>query len=250
MPSLSSESLETTNSPYINRFLQPDTVIPDPSNPQGWNRYSYVTNRPVNFNDPTGHKMTTDTPGEGGKCDMECLLDIHHKDDKKADKSCKDSSCKRHNEDDDIYNNINVGYLLENYPGFDPFTTTTSVEPSDYPFSELEGYDVALLELYQSRGIDLDYYAKRRLPNPLSIDQVPSELQIRILGPVKSIELGIFLDEMDLGTSGNQMNYEPNYVFSLMSQNPRVLLNAINRYNTEVAPLTEHMYDLGPPGAD
>jgi hypothetical protein len=24
-------------------------------NPQNWNRYSYVTNRPVNFNDPSGH---------------------------------------------------------------------------------------------------------------------------------------------------------------------------------------------------
>ena len=35
--------------------MQPDTVIPDLSNPQSWNRYSYVTNRPVNFSDPTGH---------------------------------------------------------------------------------------------------------------------------------------------------------------------------------------------------
>ena len=43
-------------SPYINHFLQPDTLIPDLSNPQSWNRYSYVTNRPVNFNDPTGHE--------------------------------------------------------------------------------------------------------------------------------------------------------------------------------------------------
>ena len=42
-------------SPYINRFLQPDSIIPDLSNPQSWNRYSYVTNRPVNFSDPTGH---------------------------------------------------------------------------------------------------------------------------------------------------------------------------------------------------
>jgi hypothetical protein len=42
-------------SPYINRFLQPDSIIPNPANPQSWNRYSYVTNRPVNFNDPTGH---------------------------------------------------------------------------------------------------------------------------------------------------------------------------------------------------
>jgi RHS repeat-associated protein len=44
-------------SPYINRFLQPDSIIPDLSNPQSWNRYSYVTNRPVNFNDPTGHML-------------------------------------------------------------------------------------------------------------------------------------------------------------------------------------------------
>ena len=50
-------------SPYINRFLQPDTLIPDLSNPQSWNRFSYVTNRPVNFSDPTGHMMDE---GDGG----------------------------------------------------------------------------------------------------------------------------------------------------------------------------------------
>jgi hypothetical protein len=58
MLSLSSEQLETRTSPYINRFVQPDTIIPDLSNPQSWNRYSYVTNRPVVANDPTGHMMT------------------------------------------------------------------------------------------------------------------------------------------------------------------------------------------------
>ena len=47
------------SSPYINRFLQPDTVIPDLSNPQSWNRYSYVTNRPIILNDPTGHDPIT-----------------------------------------------------------------------------------------------------------------------------------------------------------------------------------------------
>jgi hypothetical protein len=54
---------EKPSSPYINRFLQPDTIIPDLSNPQSWNRYSYVTNRPVNFNDPSGHKYC-DNKGE------------------------------------------------------------------------------------------------------------------------------------------------------------------------------------------
>jgi hypothetical protein len=48
-----------TTSPYINRFVQPDTIIPDLSNPQSWNRYSYVTNRPIILNDPTGHDPIT-----------------------------------------------------------------------------------------------------------------------------------------------------------------------------------------------
>ena len=56
------------NSPYINRFLQPDTVILDLSNPQGWNRFSYVGNRPLSFNDPTGHKQSCADGDEGGEC--------------------------------------------------------------------------------------------------------------------------------------------------------------------------------------
>ena len=55
MPSLSSESPETTPSPYINRFVQPDTIIPDLSNPQSWNRYSYGLNSPLVYTDPSGH---------------------------------------------------------------------------------------------------------------------------------------------------------------------------------------------------
>jgi RHS repeat-associated protein len=42
-------------SPYLNRWLSPDTIVPDPANPQSLNRYSYVNNRPLNFTDPTGH---------------------------------------------------------------------------------------------------------------------------------------------------------------------------------------------------
>jgi RHS repeat-associated protein len=42
-------------SPYLNRFVQPDSILPDPSNPQAFNRYSYVLNSPIIHNDPTGH---------------------------------------------------------------------------------------------------------------------------------------------------------------------------------------------------
>jgi hypothetical protein len=47
--------------------LQPDSLIPDPSNPQAWNRFSYGLNNPVNFNDPTGHRACGS--GEAIDCD-------------------------------------------------------------------------------------------------------------------------------------------------------------------------------------
>jgi hypothetical protein len=43
------------NLPDIGRFASADTIVPDPANPQSYNRYSYVENRPLNFSDPTGH---------------------------------------------------------------------------------------------------------------------------------------------------------------------------------------------------
>ena len=42
--------------PNTNRFLTPDTIVPDPKNPQSLNRYSYVNNNPINFSDPSGHR--------------------------------------------------------------------------------------------------------------------------------------------------------------------------------------------------
>jgi RHS repeat-associated protein len=41
--------------PKLGRFIQADTIVPDPGNPQLLNRYSYVGNRPVNFIDPSGY---------------------------------------------------------------------------------------------------------------------------------------------------------------------------------------------------
>ena len=46
---------EHGSSPYINHFIQPDTVVPNPSGAVAWNRYSYVKNNPIRYNDPTGH---------------------------------------------------------------------------------------------------------------------------------------------------------------------------------------------------
>ncbi|MRR31689.1 hypothetical protein EG834_15470, partial [bacterium] len=41
--------------PLLGRFTSPDTLIPEPGSPLAWDRYAYVKNNPVRFNDPTGH---------------------------------------------------------------------------------------------------------------------------------------------------------------------------------------------------
>jgi RHS repeat-associated protein len=41
--------------PALGRFISPDTLVPEPGNPQALNRYSYVLNNPLRFIDPSGH---------------------------------------------------------------------------------------------------------------------------------------------------------------------------------------------------
>src|ERR1700741_993348 len=41
--------------PTLGRFLSPDDIIPEPTDMQSLNRFSYVRNRPLSVTDPTGH---------------------------------------------------------------------------------------------------------------------------------------------------------------------------------------------------
>jgi RHS repeat-associated protein len=45
--------------PIMSRFITPDTIIPNPYNPQSMNRYSYCLNNPLNYIDPSGHTSMT-----------------------------------------------------------------------------------------------------------------------------------------------------------------------------------------------
>ena len=45
--------------------MQPDTIVPNLYNPQSLNRFSYVTNNPIRYTDPTGHYLVEDY-GNGG----------------------------------------------------------------------------------------------------------------------------------------------------------------------------------------
>jgi len=52
--------------PVVGRFIQPDTVVPNPGNPQSLNRFSYGLNNPARYRDPTGHGPEIALGGFGG----------------------------------------------------------------------------------------------------------------------------------------------------------------------------------------
>ena len=41
--------------PAVGRFLQADTIVPAPGDPQSLNRYAYTLNNPVKYRDPFDH---------------------------------------------------------------------------------------------------------------------------------------------------------------------------------------------------
>ena len=41
--------------PYLNRWIQPDSIIPNPRNPADYDRYAYVRNNPIIYVDDDGH---------------------------------------------------------------------------------------------------------------------------------------------------------------------------------------------------
>jgi RHS repeat-associated protein len=50
--------------PGLGRFAEADSIIPQPGNPLGWDRFAYTRNNPVRYTDPSGH----DVCDEEGNC--------------------------------------------------------------------------------------------------------------------------------------------------------------------------------------
>jgi hypothetical protein len=51
--------------PNLGRFVQADTLIPGVGNPMAWDRFAYVSNNPLRYIDPSGHRICEDTENCG-----------------------------------------------------------------------------------------------------------------------------------------------------------------------------------------
>jgi hypothetical protein len=64
---------------YLNRWIQPDSIIPEASQGvQAWDHYAYANNSPVRYNDPTGHAVGPaihDSYGDAACLDPDHCLD-------------------------------------------------------------------------------------------------------------------------------------------------------------------------------
>ncbi|MCB8922752.1 MAG: hypothetical protein H6662_14285 [Ardenticatenaceae bacterium] len=73
-------------SPLVGRFLSADTLVPDPQNPQQYNRYTYSLNNPLKYIDPSGHCVENYQAGsedfqtcmDGWSSLMNYLSDLHY----------------------------------------------------------------------------------------------------------------------------------------------------------------------------
>jgi RHS repeat-associated protein len=54
--------------PALGRWIQADSIVPNSTNPQDLNRYTYVRNNPLRYTDPTEHAVCTD---------VECTQVVH-----------------------------------------------------------------------------------------------------------------------------------------------------------------------------
>jgi RHS repeat-associated protein len=54
--------------PALGRFIQADTIIPNPGDPPSFDRFAYVRNSPLNYIDPSGHLSCSNSNVAEGDC--------------------------------------------------------------------------------------------------------------------------------------------------------------------------------------
>jgi RHS repeat-associated protein len=60
--------------PVLGSFISPDTVVPEPGQPEGYNRYAYANGNPLAYSDPNGHCAMLASGEPDRENDAECWM--------------------------------------------------------------------------------------------------------------------------------------------------------------------------------
>jgi RHS repeat-associated protein len=130
--------------PMLARFTAPDTIIPHLYDPQSLNRYTYVLNNPIKFNDPTGHKeeektKTAGTTANGDQAGTSQLPDNgggsttnkeDKGDDKKKEAKSKDPARQSKAEELSMDRYGDLSHADRLYDALEPVKVTPAAKPS------------------------------------------------------------------------------------------------------------------------
>jgi RHS repeat-associated protein len=224
--------------PALGRFISPDTIVPDSANPQSRNRFSYVYNNPLRYNDPTGHVVNA-PPRVDGIWNKTAPTESRQKawknrvERRRAEKVAAEEAKAAEEE------------VLRKL--FDPYTGPLQGSPS-WEEAQGQAFEDRMRDagqgLYGESGVNLWEVALAPLDNPLNeaVDNPGHPLcktvesyewmNQALIGNSVHIPYNVFLQELNLGTEVSEYpwNYEPNYLEALMLAHPEELESAKEYY--------------------
>jgi RHS repeat-associated protein len=217
----------------LGRFTSPDSIVPQPGNPQAWNRYAYVRNNPVKLVDPTGHADECGFTSGGGGCGCPNCGEVYRyianakqwrKEALKPIDDVKDAIHIMRSEphDIDIYG-VNIGWISPSYTGptFGVEATVRNSREQFDPTAPLESEPFTLddLGLYsydgQSTGTGLGGSISPYYGRAWNVEKFED-----YLGPFKSLNVTVAMPEG--GVSGtwfwappgdDERSFDPNLPF-------------------------------------
>jgi RHS repeat-associated protein len=247
-------------SPTLGRFIQPDSVIPDLTNPQSLNRFSYALNSPLVFIDPSGHIPEWECGFSYGGCstssdsetDIDDLVNV------KSENFCHNHP--RHERCFKDNSEGKIGKVYDYLPGFhsdflNPFGEYSDAKQWAYD-SALEFYYGGKETLLAEAQECFTYHTPDECNNPFwennphGPDVVKGEdgFYLGVLSTqLDSNSNNLFFARLlisaqaDLQTGDDGRNWDPWWLYALMTNPDLVKEAAISTYNIMLN--SPHGYD-------
>jgi RHS repeat-associated protein len=205
----------------LGRFTSADTIVPQPGNPQDWDRYGYTRNSPENFSDPSGHRPCE---GDLNECLSESSFERFSSINRKVSSDWGNSACTGSNQSILCRPQATEQQII---PGIFPQSNIPSSESAHEGFSDP---DLDALLLFWDKVADPFFKSEEAY----WIYQVTSK------GGYKTIKWSLPLGPIEAAVAGVRQGYFDSWTknFSLIQRGSRIGIVAIEAYATDWAATT------------